>query len=125
MKHTSGSSTLSDADLDTHIEDLRSKLDGLTISLNLATAEKTRRLEYQTSQQQRKNPPLPSPAILSKSSPSFQLGSQVRIKNKYRGKKGKVGTIILLSSKTATVQIPNEGSFIKYYHNLELISNEE
>ena len=120
MKHDPGSSDLSDAALDAHIADLQAKIDGLNISLHLANAEKTRRIQ--------KDSVLissaPQPQVLS-SSPTFRIGSIVKIKNKYRGNKGKIGKIIVLSSTTATVQIPNQGNFVKYLHNLELLPSDQ
>ena len=121
MKHTSDTPGLSDAALNEHIEDLQSQLESLTISLQLATAEKNRRLTKGLSSKPSTSLQTSKKLISSLSPPTLQVGSHVRIRNKYRGNKGKIGKIITLSSKTATVQIPNEGNFVKYLHNLELL----
>ena len=119
MKSDPDTPDLSDAALDSHIENLRSQLEGLNISLQLATAEKHRREQKNLNQ---RSSLTSNPSTKQTNIPdTFTVGARVRIRNKYRGNKGKVGKIIFLSSRTATVEIPNEGSFIKYFHNLELL----
>ena len=127
MRNTSGVPTLSDTDLDAHIEDLESQLSKLHINLQLATEEKLRR-EQRGTKSMTKLSNL-SPTVVNSQSDAthsiLRLGDTVRIRNRYRGNKGKIGKVIQLSSKTATVYIANEGNFIKYLHNLELISRSE
>ena len=125
MKNHSSVPDLSDSALEHHIRDLQSDLDKLTISLQLATAERQRRSNQGSiSPPPVKSETLPT-SIDNKELPSFtplQVGTTVRIKNKYKGNKGKVGKVIDLSERTATVHIPQKGNFIKYLHNLEIIS---
>ena len=127
MKNHPGVPDLSDTALDDHISDLQSKLDQLTISLELATAEKTRRAEqdsqtYHRAVKKEPNSTLPSTSSLT---PTFRIGSKVKILNKYKGNKGRIGTIIDLSHRTATVSIPNKGNFIKHLNSLELVSDHD
>ena len=125
MKNNSSVPDLSDSALEQHIRDLQSDLDKLTISLQLATAERHRRSHPGNTS----SPPVKSETVPistdTKESSSFsalRVGTRVRIKNKYKGNKGKVGEVIELSERTATVHIPQKGNFIKYLHNLEIIS---
>ena len=134
MKHTSSIPTLTNTDLDNHIDELQSQLNQLQISLLLATEERKRRTEkksisptYQFKEEDQSGPPnhqlkREQTPITSDISANLCVGSTVRIRNRYRGNKGKIGKIIQLSSKTATAHIPNDGTYIKYLHNLELLS---
>ena len=123
MKHTTSDSTLTDTDLDNHIDDLQSQLRQIQISLQLAKEERDRRTQNNfIAKDLQKATALPKLKPSDTSTPTFQIGSKVRIRNKYRGNKGKVGKIVQLSTKTATVFIPNEGNYIKFLHNLELLS---
>ena len=134
MKHTLGTPSLTDSALDNHIDELQSQLDQLQISLQLATDERKRRIEKRSissahpfKEEDRSEPPnhqfkRKQTQTTSDISTALCVGSTVRIRNRYRGNKGKVGKIIQLSSKTATVHIPNDGTYIKYLHNLELLS---
>ena len=135
MKDHSSVPDLSDSALQDHIDDLQSELDKLTISLQLATAEKQRRLQpsQSTSLQvkseniKHQSEPSQSTSFHLKSenlSPSLRIGSRVKILNKYKGNKGKIGTVIDLSERTATVHIPQKGNFIKYLNNLELLPDQ-
>ena len=125
MKNDFGVSTISDSDLEDHIKDLESQLTKLHINLLLATEERSRRTQSRPTKLEDKPPRSISDSTRSLSiekTPALYLGATVRIRNRYRGNKGKVGKIIQISSKTATVHIPNEGNFIKYLHNLELLT---
>ena len=130
MKNPSGIPDLSDTDLEDHINHLQSKLDRITISLQLATAERDRRsqqdIKRHTTQSKSEFSENRSRLLTSPPSPpSLKIGSYVRILNKYKGNKGKIGRIIDLSQKTATVYIPGRGNFIKQLHNLELTVSDE
>ena len=135
MKNHSSVPDLSDSALQDHINDLQSELDKLTISLQLATAEKQRRSQpSQSTSLQVKSENIRRPSPLSQPtsfqtkshdiSSSLRIGSRVKILNKYKGNKGKIGTIIDLSERTATVNIPRKGNFIKYLNNLELLPDQ-
>ena len=127
MKHPSGIPDLSDTDLEDHINHLQSKLDRITISLQLATAERDRRSQQDIKRHttQSKSEFSENRSRVSTSPPSLKIGSHVRILNKYKGNKGKIGRIIDLSEKTATVYIPEKGNFVKQLHNLELLVSDE
>ena len=120
MKNNSRVPDLSDTALNEHISDLQTQLDRLTISLQLATAEQRRRSQSDLQSfasrsfpQDTEEKPTPLPLC---------VGSRVKILNKYKGNKGQIGKVVELSGKTATVHIPNKGNFIKYLHNLEVLS---
>ena len=123
MQRSPTTPNLSDRALDDHIEDLQAELNRLTICLELATSEKHRRGQRNIeSQSTAKASPHPSDSTDEYSSKNeLTIGSRVKILNKYKGNRGKIGTIVQLSSKTATVNIPREGNFIKYLRNLELL----
>ena len=122
MKGTAGVPDLSDKALENHIQDLQSKINSLHISLDLATAERHRRLSRASS------PPLKAvqsnQSLETSGSSKLTIGSRVKILNKYRGNKNKIGTCHI-SGKTATVHIPQTGNFIKYLSNLELVPNQD
>ena len=120
MKTTSKVPILSDEELDRHIEQLQAKLTRVNINLELATAEKRRRTQTLTEVKSE----IPATSRKVAASNKIILGSQVQILNKYRGNRGKVGKVIQISGKTATVHIPQEGSFVKYLSNLKLIDDE-
>ena len=126
MKHSSEVPDLTDTDLEDHITYLQSKLDRITISLQLATAERNRRQEHNIlSSTGLKSDALTHRLKTVVSPPALQLGSRVRILNKYKGNKGRIGRVIELSSRTATVHIPERGNFIKQHHNLEVLASNE
>ena len=106
---------LSDKALDDHINELETELSRLHISLELATAERNRRVSRDNKDR----------SITSIQKGRLTVGSQVRILNKYRGNKGKEGTITQIAGKTATVHIPSEGHFVKYLRNLELLPSHD
>ena len=125
MRNTTGVPTLTDTDLNDHIDDLQSQLSQLQISLQLAKEERDRRAQnnlVEKDLQISRTSPKPKLESSDTSPSTFRIRSTVRIKNKYRGNRGKVGKIIQLSTKTATVFIPNEGNYIKLLHNLEVLS---
>ena len=116
-----GIPNLPDSALDAHIQRLEDKLNRLNINLELAKAEKLRRSsKFAKGRLVDSNLNPTKPSISTK---NITLGSKVRILNKYRGNKGKVGEVILISGKTATVHIPQEGHFVKYLSNLELLTD--
>ena len=125
MKNSSEVPDLSDAALDDHINDLQSHLDRLTISLQLAEAEKQRRTERDNrlgSHQTKSRTSSKKPQEVA-SSQTLRIGSKVKILNKYKGNRGRLGTVVEISNKTATVCIPDRGNFIKHFHNLEIVSD--
>ena len=126
MKRTSGVPDLSDTALEDHIQHLQSKIDRLSISLDLATAEKQRRLQRSDTTEAQRKVQSKITEQHSKSltaHPNLTIGSRVQILNKYRGNKGKIGTVAQISGKTATVNIASEGNFIKYLSNLKLLKS--
>ena len=122
MDNNSEPSNISDSDLDNHIQDLQGKLRRLHISLDLAKAEKFRR--SQTSLKKHSDSPNLDFSQADNSKKDITVGSKVKILNKYRGNRGKVGEVVTISGKTATVYIPQEGNFIKYLSNLKLITDQ-
>ena len=122
MARTSGVPELSDTELEDHIQHLQSKIDRLSISLDLATAEKHRRIQKSDKFESQPKVQLPKS---STTQPRLTIGSRVQILNKYRGNKGKIGTVVHLSGKTATVNIASEGNFVKYLSNLKLLPNQD
>lgn len=122
MKNNSNVPDLSDTALNEHIDDLQAQLDRLTISLQLATAEQRRRSHSDSQSILSQSPNQYTPKQTSKP-PLLCVGSKVKITNKYKGNKGRIGEVIELSDKTATVHIPNKGNFVKFLHNLEVLSN--
>ena len=123
MKNSSEVPDLSDAELDDHINDLQQHLDRITISLQLAAAEKHRRTEASSQLKPRQAKSESPPKQETVSPPTLRIGSKVKILNKYKGNKGRIGTVIEISTKTATVYIPNRGNFVKHFHNLEILSD--
>ena len=123
MKLSSEVPDLSDAALDDHINDLQTQLDRITISLHLAAAEKQRRTEATVGHKTRQvtSEPQSKQSQEITSPPTLRIGSKVKILNKYKGNKGRIGTVIEISTKTATIYIPNRGNFIKHFHNLEIL----
>ena len=122
MKGTAGVPDLSDKALENHIQDLQSKINSLHISLDLATAERHQRSSHTTTPPSK---PIGSDSSKSSKSSKLTIGSRVKILNKYRGNKDKIGKIVHISGKTATVHIPQTGNFIKYLSNLELVPSSD
>ena len=119
----SGVPNLSDRALDNHIQDLQSQIDSLHMSLNLATTEKYRRSKH-TAELTLK-PTHSDQSLKISNSDKLAIGSREKILNKYRGNKNKIETIVLISGKTATINIPEVGNFVKYLNNLELLPNQD
>ena len=127
-------SNISDSDLDNHIQHLQGKLNRLYVSLDLAKAEKLRRSQRIVKKRlDSAKPDFSKERLVSaksdfsntdNSTKEIRIGSKVKILNKYRGNKGKLGEVVRISGKTATVRIPQEGSFVKYLSNLKVIADQ-